>query len=93
LSLSNSGTFSRWGPREVKGDERRYKAMMYENGGYCEANLYRSTEVDLECGNENKIVYVSEPEKCQYYFKMQTPAVCEDVKDDEESDEIVREEL
>jgi hypothetical protein len=30
----------------------------------------------LECGTENKILSVSEPEKCEYIMKMTTPAVC-----------------
>ena len=30
----------------------------------------------MSCGIKTEIVSVTEPEKCEYLFKLQTPAVC-----------------
>lgn len=35
-----------------------------------------SHQVDLVCGTSNALLSVIEPEKCEYLFKVQTPAVC-----------------
>lgn len=32
--------------------------------------------VKFECGAENAILEVTEPEKCEYRYKMTSPAVC-----------------
>ncbi len=36
----------------------------------------RSVNVDLSCGTTNALIQVSEPEKCEYRFKVTTPAMC-----------------
>lgn len=36
----------------------------------------RSATVDLKCGKENALVSISEPEKCEYFFKVTSPALC-----------------
>ncbi|KAJ3250725.1 hypothetical protein HDU77_006415 [Chytriomyces hyalinus] len=73
------GKFSRWGPRKGaagKGAEK-YHHMMFEGGQHCWNGPSRSVEVALECGTENKILSVSEPSKCEYFMKVQSPAVCD----------------
>jgi len=30
----------------------------------------------MSCGTKNELVSVAEPAKCEYLFKLQTPAVC-----------------
>ncbi|KAJ3242021.1 hypothetical protein HDU81_008893 [Chytriomyces hyalinus] len=73
------GKFSRWGPRKGpagKGPEK-YHHMMFEGGQHCWNGPSRSVEVALECGTENKILSVSEPSKCEYFMKVQSPAVCD----------------
>ena len=51
------------------------------------------SQVYLECGPNTKLVHASEPSMCEYEMKMQTPAVCEEFKeevDDEERNEEMR---
>lgn len=33
-------------------------------------------QVDLSCGTTNALLSVIEPEKCEYLFKVTTPALC-----------------
>jgi len=41
----------------------------------------------MTCGTVNEIVSVAEPEKCEYVFKMQTPAACAVLEDDASNEE------
>ncbi|KAF8931275.1 hypothetical protein BGZ58_007724 [Dissophora ornata] len=61
--------FSSW-----EGDN--YDTQMYTGGTKCWNGPDRSVKLMMICGTENKILSVSEPAKCEYIFKMQTPAVC-----------------
>lgn len=36
----------------------------------------RSVNVQLECGKENALLAITEPEKCEYSFKATSPALC-----------------
>ena len=50
----------------------------------------------FECGAQTEILEVTEPEKCEYQFKMRSPAVCPLVasKDEDEAEaRVVHEEL
>ena len=38
---------------------------------------FRSTKVNIRCGSENKLVSAAEPNRCEYEFMFETPAVCE----------------
>lgn len=48
----------------------------------------RSVNVELSCGKENALLAITEPEKCEYQFKVTSPALCwpleskSDVKDE-----------
>ncbi|KAJ3211794.1 hypothetical protein HDU82_004906 [Entophlyctis luteolus] len=77
------GSFTRWGPRdEGKKGADKYMYMMYENGAHCWNGPRRSVEVQLECGAENRIQAVSEPSKCEYVMRVQTPCACGDSAED-----------
>ncbi|GJJ68775.1 protein kinase C substrate 80K-H [Entomortierella parvispora] len=76
------GKFSNW-----VGDD--YNTQMYTGGTKCWNGPDRSVKLIMTCGTVNEIVSVAEPEKCEYVFKMQTPAVCA-VLDDAVSNEEER---
>lgn len=71
-------TFSNWVGKD-------YNTQMYTGGTKCWNGPDRSVKLIMTCGTVNEIVSVNEPEKCEYVFKMQTPAVCA-VLDDVVSD-------
>lgn len=50
--------------------------LQFENGAQCWNGPIRRAEVTVRCGEETKIVGVSEPEKCAYYIDMISPAAC-----------------
>ncbi|GES77552.1 glucosidase II beta subunit-like-domain-containing protein [Rhizophagus clarus] len=70
------GYFEKWIGAESKEDHKYYTAQSYTRGTRCWNGPDRSVKLYLECGIENKILSVTEPEKCEYILKMITPAVC-----------------
>jgi len=75
---------------------------MYTGGTKCWNGPERSVKLVMSCGTSTEIVSVTEPEKCEYLFKLQTPAVCpvsEDVEgedadaDAEEGHEVEGEDM
>lgn len=78
-SDTSLGTFSSW-----EGDN--YDTQLYTGGARCWNGPERSVKVMMTCGTENKIVAVSEPSKCEYLYKMETPAVCHDLSEDAKDD-------
>lgn len=41
----------------------------------------RSVNVELSCGKENALLSITEPEKCEYQFKVTSPALCWPLED------------
>lgn len=74
----NLGTFADWnaGPTAPSGTEQYYSKQLYNKGLKCWNGPERSVKVDLSCGTSNELLHVSEPEKCEYYFKATSPALC-----------------
>ncbi|KAG0047515.1 hypothetical protein BGZ83_007437 [Gryganskiella cystojenkinii] len=66
-----------------------YSVQMYSGGTKCWNGPDRSVKLVMSCGTVNEIISVTEPEKCEYVFKMQTPAVCAVLEDDETEDEAL----
>lgn len=56
--------------------------LYYINGNRCWNGPLRLAVVDIQCGMENTIVSLSEPEKCEYYIVVTSPVGCKDVNEE-----------
>ncbi|GAA5875927.1 hypothetical protein JCM8547_008350 [Rhodosporidiobolus lusitaniae] len=79
------GRFKGWSETAEQGSEAYYQKQVYADGQRCWNGPARSAKVDLVCGTSNALLSVMEPEKCEYLFKVSTPAVCFPQADDDES--------
>lgn len=50
--------------------------LNFEKGAKCWSGPIRRASVELTCGREHKIFLVSEPERCEYFFKGTSPVAC-----------------
>lgn len=75
------GTWESW-----KGGD--YYQQYYSNGAGCWNGPARSVTVEIECGLDTRILGVSEPNRCEYYYRMQTPAACYEAPGNEIHDEL-----
>ncbi|OXH18910.1 protein kinase C substrate 80K-H [Cryptococcus neoformans A1-35-8] len=75
-SSNNLGSFNQWNTAADQGSFGYYSQQLYKNGPKCWNGPNRSVTVDLSCGTSNALISVSEPEKCEYRFKVTSPALC-----------------
>lgn len=53
-----------------------YSAMKYSGGQSCWNGPARSALVRMSCGQENALLSVVEPSRCEYEMEFKTPALC-----------------
>jgi len=70
----NGGSGTKLGNWE--GFENDFREMHFTNGVKCWNGPNRSAIIKLSCGVENKVLSVTEPNRCEYEYKFETPAVC-----------------
>ncbi|WVW81324.1 hypothetical protein I302_103315 [Kwoniella bestiolae CBS 10118] len=75
-ATNHMGTFSGWNTAAEQGSFDYYTKQLYKNGARCWNGPLRSVAVDLSCGTQNALLSISEPEKCEYRYKVTTPALC-----------------
>uniref|UniRef100_A0A0K8T5A3 Glucosidase 2 subunit beta n=1 Tax=Lygus hesperus TaxID=30085 RepID=A0A0K8T5A3_LYGHE len=76
-SETRLGSWSSW---STAGDG---PAMIYDKGQSCWNGPQRSTKVFVECGSENVLYNVVEPNKCEYQMHFKTPAACKLATDED----------
>ncbi|ORX76401.1 hypothetical protein BCR32DRAFT_271285 [Anaeromyces robustus] len=54
-----------------------YRTVIYDDGAQCWNGPKRSVTVNLICKEQNEILKVSEPSKCEYVMDFGTPGVCD----------------
>lgn len=74
------GRWSGW----VGSGDNLYSRQRYDGGMQCWNGPTRSAVINIACGVEDKIVSVTEPAKCEYYYEFITPAACPDTDPPEE---------
>ncbi|KAI6206864.1 hypothetical protein M3Y94_00962700 [Aphelenchoides besseyi] len=73
------GNWRGWEGPEIEGDAAaKYSIQKYADGQHCWNGPARSTKVHVECGEELELYDVKEPAKCEYEFKIRSPAACPD---------------
>ncbi|ORX59549.1 hypothetical protein DM01DRAFT_1282469 [Hesseltinella vesiculosa] len=55
---------------------KAYLEHTHLHGTRCWNGPERSVKAIFECGSETEILDVMEPEKCEYHFRVRSPAVC-----------------
>ncbi|XP_037086930.1 glucosidase 2 subunit beta-like [Pollicipes pollicipes] len=83
-------SLGKWGSWEQP-DQNGYTRQLYENGQQCWNGPKRSAHVTLTCGEETRVLDVTEPAKCEYRFSVETPAVCE--RPSPETEQLYHDEL
>ncbi|KAG7801940.1 hypothetical protein KL944_003008 [Ogataea haglerorum] len=57
-------------------EEKLQLRLIYEHGDKCWNGPVRKATVQLECGEKNTIVAVTEPERCEYTLRVKSPIGC-----------------
>ncbi|CAD6578508.1 MAG: hypothetical protein TREMPRED_002209 [Tremellales sp. Tagirdzhanova-0007] len=68
------GSFVDWNGSAAPGTFEHYTRQNYRNGRG--EMLERTDAVDIICGTTNALLSISEPEKCEYHFRVTSPALC-----------------
>ena len=68
-SETRLGKWERW-------EDELYNTQLYEHGVQCWNGPQRSTKVVMRCGLRNALVASTEPNRCEYKFIFETPALC-----------------
>mmetsp|Transcript_63227 Transcript_63227/g.173647 ORF Transcript_63227/g.173647 Transcript_63227/m.173647 type:complete len:301 (-) Transcript_63227:368-1270(-) len=77
-SLGTYAGWATWTPTEGHEGERYYEyAMRFGNGEVCDGVGPRSATVLFACGEEEKMLSVSEPSTCTYEGVFSTPSACD----------------
>lgn len=81
----NLGHWHEWtGPPNNK-----YSRIKFDRGLACWDGPARTAEVELRCGKDNKLIWVGEPNRCEYSMTFLTPALCNpDTMTNGEHDEL-----
>ncbi|KAG2172520.1 hypothetical protein INT44_002535 [Umbelopsis vinacea] len=93
---TNLGTFDSYTGSADSSSPEYHNKQLYNRGTKCWNGPERSVKAVFECGAKTEILEVTEPEKCEYQFKMRSPAVCQLVAtkgEDEAEARVIHEEL
>ncbi|KAH3663622.1 hypothetical protein OGAPHI_005023 [Ogataea philodendri] len=76
--INSNGQATRIGRYErVEYDKNNHQIkLIYEHGDKCWNGPVRRAEVQVVCGVDDEIIAVTEPEKCEYSVKIQSPIGC-----------------
>lgn len=70
-------------------EENVYKKHLHAQGTRCWNGPERSVKAVIECGTKNEILEVSEPEKCEYLYRVVSPSVCQEVAHEADRKSVV----
>lgn len=73
---TNLGTFESLNYSE----DGKTLTLNYEKGAKCWSGPIRRASIEITCGSQDEILLVSEPERCEYFFKVSSPIACAKVE-------------
>ncbi|OZJ05118.1 hypothetical protein BZG36_01389 [Bifiguratus adelaidae] len=73
---SNLGQFADFVGSGENGEDAYYAEQKYDRGSRCWNGPERSVRAIFECGAKTELYEVSEPAKCEYVYRLRSPAVC-----------------
>ncbi|TMW56926.1 hypothetical protein Poli38472_002851 [Pythium oligandrum] len=70
------GVWNQWQPRTDSSSKEVAFKQAYDHGGQCMNGKERVVNVDVRCGDSNRVISVEEHEMCVYSLVFATPAAC-----------------
>ncbi|CDK26796.1 unnamed protein product [Kuraishia capsulata CBS 1993] len=64
---------------KVEVQEDHSLKIFFEHGARCWNGPIRKAVAHVECGAKDDILFTSEPEKCEYFFKVVSPIACKEI--------------